>query len=188
MLALVLSVYHYHDKLDHLTLKDIVDPGYQEWFRSLANGVTGLSNSTGNMMKEMVLKGPSTFDSVLVYENVAIDFLKNAEGRWGELAVVYPSKNMWNENPYYILNVPWSADAERKGAKAFLDFLLSEPIQRQAILHGFRPANPAVSLKGKDSPFLNYGNYGVKLDLPSVRAPPKAEVITNLLTGWKRTR
>ena len=70
-------------------------------------------------MREMVLKGPSSYDAALVYESVAIDYLKNAEGRWGPIHVIYPEYNIWNDNPYYILNASWSSDDQRKAAQHF---------------------------------------------------------------------
>jgi len=145
-----------------------------------------MSNSTGNMMREMVLKGPSSFDALLVYESVAIDYLKNAEGRWGQIRVVYPEYNAWNENPYYVLNVPWSSNDQRSAAGKFLNFLLTEPVQRECLNHGFRPANPNVPVKFSESPIVRYANYGIQLDLQKICDPPKAEVVTNLLASWQR--
>jgi ABC-type sulfate transport system substrate-binding protein len=133
-----------------------------------------------------VLKGPSSFDALLVYESVAIDYLKNAEGRWGQIKVVYPEYNAWNENPYYVLNVPWSNDDQKKAADKFLTFLLSEPIQKESLNHGFRPANTNVPVKFPESPFVRYANYGIQVDLQKICDPPKAEVVTNLLASWQR--
>lgn len=187
LMTLVLMAYDYHQKTRGLELQDILDPGFTTWMNGFENAITGLSNSTGNLMREMVLKGPSAYDAVVVYENVAIDYLKNAEGRWGELRVVYPARNMWNENPYYILDVPWSTPEHRKAAERFLDFLLSEPIQKQSLAHGFRPGNPAVPVRVADSPFTLYQKFGLKVDLGTVCEPPRAEVLNNLLVGWERT-
>lgn len=187
LMTLVLMAYDFHNKTRDLSLKDILDPGFAEWTQGIERGVSGLSNSTGNMMREMVLKGPSAFDALVVYESVAIDYLKNAEGRWGELHVVYPQKNLWNENPYYILDTPWSSPEQREAAGKFLDFLLSEPIQRQSLTHGFRPGNPAVPIRFAGSPFLAYQRFGLRVDLGTVCDPPKAEVINNLLAGWQRS-
>src|SRR5262249_46489971 len=128
LMTIVLAAYSYQNKTNNLNLKDVVDVGFQNWLEKLELSANGMSNSTGNMMKEMVLKGPSSFDALLVYESVAIDYLKNAEGRWGQIKVVYPEYNAWNENPYYVLNVPWSSDDQKKAADKFLTFLLSEPI------------------------------------------------------------
>jgi ABC-type Fe3+ transport system substrate-binding protein len=184
--TIVLAAYSYHNKLNNLNLKDVVDVEFQSWLEKLELGANGMSNSTGNMMKEMVLKGPSSFDALLVYESVAIDYLKNAEGRWGQLRVVYPEYNAWNENPYYVLNVPWSSSDQRKAAGKFLDFLLSEPVQKESLNHGFRPANTNVPVRFPESPFVRYAGSGIRIDLQKICEPPKAEVVTNLLASWQR--
>ena len=188
LMTIVLAAYAYHHKTKDLTLKDVLDVGFQKWLEELERGASGMSNSTGNMMREMVLKGPSSYDALFVYESVVIDYLKNAEGRWGQLRVVYPEYNAWNENPYYIINATWSNSDQRKAADAFLTFLLTEPIQKESLKHGFRPANPNVPVKFADSPFELYAANGVQVDLQKVCEPPKAEVVNNLLASWQRTQ
>lgn len=188
MVTLALMANDYHGKNRGLELKDVLDTGFQNWMQEFERGVSGLSNSTGNMMKEMVLKGPSSFDVVIVYENVAIDYLKGAQGRWGDLRVIYPKMNMWNDNPYYILNAPWSSSEQREAAGVFLDFLMSEPIQRQALEHGFRPGNPQVPVNQAESPFMLLKKYGLQLEIPAVCEPPKSEVVYNLLSSWQRSQ
>jgi ABC-type glycerol-3-phosphate transport system substrate-binding protein len=186
IMAVVLAAYSYQKKTKDLELKDVVDVGFQNWLQTFERGVSGLSNSTGNMMREMVLKGPSSYDALIVYESVAIDYLKNAEGRWGQLKIVYPEYNAWNDNPYYIVDVPWSNKDQRKAADTFLQFLLSEPIQKESLNHGFRPANPSVAVKFPDSPFVKYADYGIKVDLGKICDPPRGEVVNNLLQSWQR--
>jgi len=188
MLALTLMAHHFHQKTQPLEMRDIVNPEFQQWLRKIEGAVSGLSNSTGNMMRDMVLKGPATYDCVLVYENVAIDYLKNAEGRWGQLHIVYPKLNMWNDNPYYIIDAEWTSKEQRKAAETFLDFLMSSDVQQQSLVHGFRPGDPAVSIKEPESPFTKYSQYGIRIDVPAVADPPTAEAINNLLTGWQRIR
>src|SRR5271165_747953 len=58
LMTIVLAAYAYQKKAKDLELKDVVDVGFQNWLQSFERGVSGLSNSTGNMMREMVLKGP----------------------------------------------------------------------------------------------------------------------------------
>jgi hypothetical protein len=186
LLTLLMAGHAYFKKTDDLTLADVTNVDFQNWLGKLESAAASDTNSTGNLMREMVLKGPSSYDAALVYESVAIDYLKNAEGRWGAIHVVYPEFNIWNDNPYYILNVPWSTDDQRKAAQTFLDFLLSEPIQRESIAHGFRPADPNVPTRTADSPWTRYAANGVKLDLNKICAPPKAEIVTNLLASWER--
>jgi ABC-type glycerol-3-phosphate transport system substrate-binding protein len=188
LMTIVLAAYSYQKKTKDLQLKDVVDVGFQNWLQSFERGVSGLSNSTGNMMREMVLKGPSSYDGLIVYESVAIDYLKNAEGRWGQLRVVYPEYNAWNDNPYYIIDAPWSSKDQRKVAETFLQFLLSEPIQKESLTHGFRPANPNVPIKFPESPFVKYADYGIKVDLGKICDPPHGEVINNLLQSWQRSQ
>jgi ABC-type Fe3+ transport system substrate-binding protein len=187
LMTLVLAAYTYHHKTKDLVLADIVNSGFQTWLQQFEHGVSGMSNSTGNMMREMVLKGPSSFDGLLVYESVAIDYLKNAEGRWGQLRVVYPEINSWNENPYYVINAPWVSKEQRQAAETFLAFLLSEPVQRESLKHGFRPANPNVPVKFPESPLVQYGKYGLQVDIARVCEPPKGEVVNNLLASWQRS-
>jgi len=186
LMTLVLMAYESAKKTKGLTLKDILAPATQDQINEIERGISGFSNSTGNMMREMILKGPASYDGLFVYENVVIDYLKNAEGRWGELRVAYPKYNMWSDHPYYIIDAPWSSDEQRKAAGVFLDFLLSEPIQKQSLVHGFRPGNPAVSIKLPDSPFVLYSKSGLKIDVNQTCEAPTAEVINNLLTGWQR--
>lgn len=184
--TLVLMAYSFHHKTQGLTKADVIDPKFQAWLAQLEKGTSGLSNSTGNMMREMVLKGPSAFDAVMLYESVAIDYLKNAEGRWGALQVIYPQENIWNDNPYYVLNTEWSTAAERAAAETFLEFLMSEPVQMRALDHGFRPGNAAVSIKFPDSPFEKYKPFGLQIDLPTVCEPPSAGVQFELQSYWNR--
>ena len=186
--TLTLMAYDYDKKERNLTLKDILDPGFQSWMTNTESAVSGLSDSTGNMMKDMVLRGPSSYDALFVYESVAIDYLKNAEGRWGELHVAYPKRIFWNDNPYYIVDAPWSTTEQKKAAGAFVDFLLSEPIQKQALNHGFRPGNPQVPVKFPESPLVQYQKFGLQIDIGATCEAPKAEVINNLLAGWQRSQ
>ena len=186
ILALVLAGHNYFKKTDDLTVAEVTDLKFQTWLSQLESATSSDSNSTGNLMREMVLKGPSSYDALLVYESVAIDYLKNAEGRWGSIHVVYPEYNIWNDSPYYILNAPWSSDDQRKAAQTFLDFLLSEPLQRASITHGFRPADPNVPTRTPDAPWTRYQANGIKIDLGRICAAPKAEVVSNLLASWQR--
>jgi ABC-type Fe3+ transport system substrate-binding protein len=186
ILTLLLAGHTFFKKTDDLSLGEVTNVDFQNWLNRLESAANSDTNSTGNLMKEMVLKGPSSYDAVLVYESVAIDYLKNAEGRWGPIHVIYPEYNIWNDNPYYILNASWSSDDQRKAAQTFLDFLLSKEIQQGSITHGFRPANPDVPTNAPDSPWTRYQPNGVKLDLGKICAAPKAEVVTNLLASWQR--
>jgi hypothetical protein len=180
LLTLILLAYAFHQKTSGLTVGDVMSEEFQDYLYRFERGVSGLSNSTGNMMREMIYKGPASFDAVMVYESLAIDFFQKAEGRWDRLRIVYPECNLWNDNPYYVLNAPWTTPAHQKGARAFLQFLMSEPIQTRALDHGFRPGNPSVPIKGARNPFKRYQDFGLSIDLPEVCEVPSPEVIESL--------
>jgi serine/threonine-protein kinase len=191
--ALVLMAYEFAGKQRGLTLEDITAPRFQDWLRRFERGITrhgsSLSNSTGNLMKEMVLRGPSQYDCLVLYENLATDYMEAALQNWGtegEFYVTYPDPNVWNEHPFYILDVPWSDDRQRKAAADFLRFLMSEPVQRRALEHGFRPGDPDVPVNLPDSPLVRNQKYGLNIHLPVISGPPSAEVLTNLLGSFRR--
>lgn len=188
MLGLTLMAHHFHNKARPLSKGDVVDAEFQKWLRALAPAISGMTDSTGNLMREMILKGPSVYDCVVVYENLAIDYLKNAQGRWGDLAVYYPSLNIWNDNPYYVLSNSWTSPQERKAAESFLKFLLSKTAQERALVHGFRPADTSIAINGPDSPFTKYRANGIRLDIPRAVENPNADAVFELLTGWQRAR
>jgi hypothetical protein len=177
--------YEYFQKEHNLSHNEIARPEFQRWLREFERAVArpggSMTHSTGTLMREMVLRGPSQYDCVVIYENLAIDYLDAATDRWGPLVVDYPEPNMWNEHPYYILDLPWSDGGQRAAAAAFLKFLMSEPIQKRAIDHGFRPGNPAVSLRFPDSPLIRQTDRGLRLDLPRMCEPPRDDVVQELL-------
>ena len=189
LMTLVLLAYNLNHKDKGLTHADITRPEFQAELTNIERGLAGMSNSTGNLMKDMVSKGPSAYDALVVYESVAIDYLKLARGRWGDLHVAYPTRNLWSENPYYILDVPWSSKEQRQAADAFLSYLMNEPAQRQALAHGFRPANINIPiLDHPDSPFVVYRDSGLSVNLPAVCDPPGKPIIDDLLQVWERSK
>jgi hypothetical protein len=193
LMAIVLMAYDYHGKVKGIGGAQITDAAFQKWLqdveKNLVGAASGLVHSTGTLMNAMVQRGWSTYDVIFVYESVALDRLRQADGRWGPLKVVYPKYNLWSENPYYVLDVEWSTPAHRRAAEAFLDYLRSEPVQARAMAHGFRPANVNVSTRGGDSPFEKYAAAGIRADVPGAFCEaPTADVLEGLLLAWQRSQ
>jgi eukaryotic-like serine/threonine-protein kinase len=190
LLTLVLMAYGFFEKDYNLSHDEVARPEFREWLKRFERGVVrpggSLTHSTGSLMRELVLRGPSQYDCVFVYENLAIGYLDAARDRWGPLVVDYPEPNMWNEHPYYILDVPWSDSRQREAAGAFLRFLMREPIQRRALEHGFRPGNTSVSVRGADSPLVRHAGQGLRIELPRMCDPPTNEVVRELLEASRR--
>lgn len=170
--TLVLLAYGYHQKSTGLQPGDVLDPGFQEWFVNIERSVLEFGASTGTFMDNMVRFGPSKYDFVVVYENLASENIQTAEDRWGSIRVYYPPATIVSDHPYAILNAPWVTPEQQEAAALFRNFLLSEEIQTLALQYGFRPANTQVGFDGPDSPFTQYEAYGIQKDISAVVEVP----------------
>jgi eukaryotic-like serine/threonine-protein kinase len=190
LMALALMAYEFTGKSRDLTLADITRPDFQEWLGKFERGLSqpggSLTESTGTLMEEMVARGPSQYDGLILYENLAIDFMKAAEERWGQFRVVYPEPTIMNEHPYSILEVPWSDAQHQQAAAGFLDYLMSPPIQIQALKHGFRPGNPSLNAGTPGGPLTKMEKYGFKVAIPHLAEAPRLEILDDLVSAFRR--
>lgn len=185
--TIVLLAYDYYNKFDNLTTADVLDADFQEWLIDIENGVLEFGDSTGNYMNEMVLFGPSKYDFVVVYENLAIENFEAAEGRWEPIRVFYPPVNIWSDHPYAILDAEWVTEDQQAAAGQFRDFLLSTDMQELALrTYGFRPGNLDVAVNIPGNPFERYASYGVQLDIPQGATAPPGNVLNELIELWRR--
>ncbi len=184
--TLILMAYSFHNKRTGLEVGDVLDDKFQDFVKRVERGVPKFGDSTGSFMNDMVLYGPSKYDIVVVYENLAIQSIPNAQGRWGNLRIYYPKQTMWSSHPAAILQAEWVTPEQRDAARKLVKFLRTTDVQKIALQYGFRPADPSVGLKGADNPFEKATAFGVKLDIPSVVEPPPAPVIHNLMEMWSR--
>jgi ABC-type glycerol-3-phosphate transport system substrate-binding protein len=185
--ALVLMAYGYHDKSADLTNADILDSDFQTWLDDIQDSVSEFPDSTGTLMDDVVRFGPSKYHFVIVYENLAIENIETAQGRGGDIQIYYPPANILSEHPYAILNAPWVTPEEREAAAMFRDFLLSEEIQRSALVdYGFRPANTAIGYDIEGSPFTRFAEYGIQQDIAQAVEIPPAQVLNEIINWWGR--
>ncbi|MBZ4421783.1 extracellular solute-binding protein [Myxococcus sp. RHSTA-1-4] len=186
--ALLLATLEYYDKRSGLTVGDLLDPKYQAWVTQLEKGVTRFETSTGTFMTDMVRFGPSRYDIAVVYENLAISQIANAQGRWGNLKVYYPALTLWSDHPAAVLQGPWVTPKQKEAALEWLRYLRSRPVQERALAFGFRPADPSVPLKTQDAanPFTRLASHGIQVDVPPAAEVPEGPVVRNLLTLWSR--
>ncbi len=187
LLTLALMAYDFLDVSRGIKAEQVMDEGFLTWLAKAQSNITTEESSTGKLMEDMLRHGPTQTNAVVVYENLALSDMEAAEKRWGKIKIVYPTRSVWNDNPYYILDVPWSTDVHRNAAKLFQDFLLSKPAQlvaRDEYL--FRPANLDVPILDEKSKFSDLIKKGVvKVDVATITRP-KAEVLEQLLVIWKR--
>jgi hypothetical protein len=186
LLTLALMAYGYFEPRDEIAVADVTTAPFRSFVFALeANRQPGDDSaaSTGPFMQRFVRQGPAYYDIVMAYEAVAISELPRASGRWEPLHVLYPSINLWSDHPLCLFDTGWVSSAQRRAAEQLLAFLMSAPIQRAALKHGFRPGNldvPVVS-DAPDNPFTRYKQLGIRVEVPRVAQPPDAAVLQALV-------
>jgi ABC-type Fe3+ transport system substrate-binding protein len=185
--ALVLMALE-HFGTQTVTVEHVLDPKFQQFVKEIELGVTKLESSTGTFMTDMLRFGPSKYDIALVYESLAVSQLENAQRRWDNLHIYYPSVTIWSDHPIVILDAPWVTPAQRAAAEKVVAFLRSKPVQATAVRFGFRPADPAVPVKTADgaNPFTKMAQYGLTVELPPAVPAAEGPVVRNLLMMWSR--
>lgn len=163
--TLLLLAYAFHNKSAGLTTADVSDPAFVAWLEELGAATLEFRGGTGSLMTDLVRFGPSKYDVVMVYENLAIERIEAAQRQWGQPRVYYPPATNFSDHPYAILGAPLTTAAEREAATRFRDFLLARPGQELALQYGFRPVSPEVSITAQGSPFQRYASYGVQTDV-----------------------
>ena len=185
--ALYLMSLEYYNK-PAIDIADLLKPDYQQFIKETEKGVTKFEASTGTFMTDMVRFGPSKYDLAVVYENLAVSQIENAQGRWGNLRVYYPSTTLWSDHPAAILQGDWVTDAQKQAARTWLAHLRSRAVQERALAFGFRPGDPSVPVKSADAnnPWTKLATYGIQIDIPTAAKAPDGPVLRNMLTMWSR--
>lgn len=196
LLALVLMAYNYYylskpdlqddEEIQAINLEQIQDDSFLAWLKNTQENIW-TDSDTRKLMEVMLDWEPPEVESIIIYENLALEKLekaKKAANPEKKLKMIYPTLNVWNDNPYYILNVPWSSKEQRLAAKLFQEFLLSEKAQKIARDNfSFRPANSKVPLLVKNNRFDKFQN---RVQVPLNTVPvPQAEVLEQLLEIWE---
>jgi ABC-type Fe3+ transport system substrate-binding protein len=185
--TILLMTYNYFGTTEGLTSGDILsDEAYQSWLITFEDTISQFGDSTGTYMEEIVAYGPSLYDFVSVYEATAIEEIENAVGRYGELRVYYPPATSVSDHPFCVLQADWVAPENAEAAQIFLDYLTSREAQALALDHGFRPVDNGIPLDQPGSPFLQYADNGIKLDIPPEVEVPPGNVLNTLLEFWAR--
>jgi ABC-type sulfate transport system substrate-binding protein len=181
--ALVLMAYDFYGKQSGLTVDDVQNAAFVQWLEEAEQAAT-FGDSSGTLMNDMVVFGPSRYDAMATYENLALQALPQARSRWNDdLVLIYPPANILSNHPYALLDGSWVTPQQRTAARQFRDFLLGRAQQEQALQFGFRPALADVALDGSNSPLRS--EAGVQLELPMVETPD-ADTLNALLDVWTR--
>jgi Ca-activated chloride channel family protein len=165
-----------------LTAEQVRDPVVQQGVRDIESLIRHYSTRTTEF-KEYIAQGPDYLDFVALEENDLIYINRGlTEYRPPErLVALYPKEGtFWHEHPLGIVNADWVSPEQAQGARVFIDYVLTEPVQQAIMAQGFRPANPDVEL---GFPFVE--ENGVDPSQPrTILDVPAPEVIAAIQQSW----
>ncbi|MDQ2715494.1 MAG: protein kinase [Chloroflexota bacterium] len=189
LLSITLLAYAFYKEQRGLTVQNIDQPDFLQYFKDIQGAVTQFGRSSGTYLeREVIQRGPSSYDITITYESLVLTLEKEAmQAQNMPLQPFYPSLNIVSDHPFAILQGSWVSQEEQMAAQAFREFLLGEEQQRQALLRGFRPTNPNVHISddvagnpfSKPAPAIQ-----VKADIEPQAQLPHSDVIDELLTLW----
>ena len=165
-----------------LTLNEVRDAEVQDGVREIEHLIRHYSSRTTEF-REYIAQGTDYLDFVALEEN---DLIYINQGKTSlqppeKLVALYPKEGtFWHEHPMGVVNADWVTAEQREAARVFIEYMLTEPIQRIVMDNGFRPANPNVPLA---FPFVP--ENGISVDGPSeVLDVPAPEVIAEIQQSW----
>jgi Ca-activated chloride channel family protein len=165
-----------------LTVADVQAEKTQQFIRDLGKGIKHYGYNTLVFSDNMQKFGMSYISAFPMEEITLIDFNKNKNPPT-PLVAIYPREGtFWHDDPFIVMAS--ASEAERQGADAFYNYLLSDESQKLAMTYGFRPANVNVPLGDPISPAFGVQPQGVQNILPI----PPADVIVAAKNTWAQNR
>lgn len=165
-----------------LTLQMVRDDEVQDGVREIERLIRHYSARTTEF-REYIAQGPDYLDFVALEENdlIYINLGRTQAPPPEQLVALYPKEGtFWHEHPMGIVNADWTTVEQRQAAAIFVDYVLTEPVQRIIMAEGFRPANPDVPL---EYPFVE--ENGVDVTRPrTVLDVPAPDVIAAVQQSW----
>jgi Ca-activated chloride channel family protein len=126
-----------------LSMARVDDPQVREFVAKVHESVIHYGESTGFYAQKMRASGPQYADAVVIYESDVIqanNYIREKGLRYPKLVAVYPKEGTFATNhPFAIVKRDWVDADEEEGAKRYFEYLMSAPVQAQALQYGFRP-------------------------------------------------
>ncbi|MDI1475037.1 substrate-binding domain-containing protein [Polyangium sp. y55x31] len=163
------------------------------WLKRCEGGLDAPPASTKLLTDSFFHVGSSRYDAVVTYEHLTFDVLARIDEFASvvpDARILYPQPTIMTQHPVVFLDFGDEiTEAQRLVAGKWLAFLRSDEMQKKAIEHGFRPADPALSIRDYHSaqnPFLRFRRYGVTFEDPIIE-PPRldGEVVHELIRTWE---
>jgi hypothetical protein len=182
--AMVAAAGEYYDRPD-ISTADVTDPKFQAWLKELMGAMTDLSGASAYTAEDFALLGYSVGDGGQLLESDLLASMAGIQTRWNDpLVVRYPKYVTWFDFPFTVWMGPETSAQEKNAALDFEKYLLTEDVQKKAVVYGLRPVHPTVSvMTDPDSPFAKWQKQGVAAVVPRTSAmrSPSRDVLQALL-------
>jgi len=133
-------------------------------------------------------EGQAFLDAFVVQEQMVVYYNTHRSPGQERLVAVYPSEGvLWEDHPLVLLETRNLTLTQRQTFASFRDFLLSSESQQLILSHGYRPAEPSVSLTDPASPLT--ADNGVNPAEPKTALQvPNAAVVQVVHDVWWYTK
>ncbi|OUD16242.1 VWA domain-containing protein [Thioflexithrix psekupsensis] len=184
LIALFAQIYASTGKLANLTLDDVHHEKTKLDLMAIQNSIVHYGRSTGFFGDKMAANGPGYLSAAVLYENMVIQSYEHPN-RDAAMVAIYPEEGtFWSDHPVGIVERDWVTPMHRKAAQQYIQFLLAQPQQEQALRYGFRPADLNIPLT---TPFN--AQYGVDPKQPKTTLEiPSVEVMHAIMELWKANK
>lgn len=171
-----------------LTKEALAKPKVAPFMESIEQSIVHYGKSTGFFSEKMLARGPSFLSAAVLYENLVVEsYLRpDAPARDLDLVCVYPKEGtFWIDNPFYVLDAPWSDAPHQQAAGMFRSFLLSSDEQQTAMTKfGFRPTDPKIAIAAPLD-----AAHGVNPKEPQTLLElPSTDVVERALEVWAKVK
>jgi Ca-activated chloride channel family protein len=126
-----------------LSASRVEDPAVRDFVAKVHENVIHYGASTGFYADKMTNGGPQYADAVVLYESDVIQANHTIRDRklgYPRLVAIYPTEGTFVSNhPFAVVKRDWVDADEEEGAKKYFEYLMSPPVQAQALQYGFRP-------------------------------------------------
>lgn len=167
-----------------LTSADLNDQATRDFINAVESSVAHYGSSTGFFGDSMFSRGPDYLTAAVVYENIVVNGYdpKNQGKGYPALKAIYPKEGtLLSDHPVCIPNASWVSADQKEAADIYRKYLLSNPVQQQALTYGFRPADTTIKItKPLDT------DHGVSpTQLQNLLPVPDADTINTIRALWK---
>jgi Ca-activated chloride channel homolog len=180
----VAEYYAATGKKEGLTERDVTTSKARDVVRDIERSIVHYGDTTLFIAEQMKQEGPGYASAVAMEEVTLLDF-NRTRGSQQKLVALYPPEGtFYSDNPYIVLDAPWVDAAERRGARAFGDFLAEEIDPELAAQSGFRPAD----LDEQPVPPVSKENGADPSQPERVLGLPDPRVLDRVKRTWREDR